>query len=149
MLPEEIEILGNFPTTLTTSLPLPGIFKKNRDEWKFAGNLQVASHNFPDCDPSSIWPLLIDGLIEYKRILRAALHLEAGPISLEADCTKFQPFLGWRPASTTHYNKIITGANFPICKGPRAKKPSRFNKFSNREERMKSRWTIRAVQIST
>ena len=28
MLPEEIEILGNFPTTLTTSLPLPGILKK-------------------------------------------------------------------------------------------------------------------------
>jgi hypothetical protein len=26
MLPEEIEILGNFPTTLTTSLPLPGRF---------------------------------------------------------------------------------------------------------------------------
>jgi hypothetical protein len=33
---------------------------------------------------------------------------------------KFQPFLGWRPASTTHYNKIIMGANFPICKGLRA-----------------------------
>jgi len=32
MLPEEIKILGNFPTTLTTALPLPGIFKKNRDE---------------------------------------------------------------------------------------------------------------------
>jgi hypothetical protein len=27
-------------------------------------------------------------------ILRAALHLEAGPISLEADCMKFQPFFG-------------------------------------------------------
>jgi hypothetical protein len=36
--------------------------------------------------------------------LRAALHLEAGPIPLEADCMKFQLFLGWRPASTTHYN---------------------------------------------
>jgi hypothetical protein len=32
MPPEEIEILGNFPTTLTTSLSLPGIFKKKRDE---------------------------------------------------------------------------------------------------------------------
>jgi hypothetical protein len=63
-------------------------------------------------------------------LLRAALHLEARPISLEADCTKFQPYLGWRSASTTHYNKIRTGVNFPICKGPRAKKPSRFNKFS-------------------
>jgi hypothetical protein len=29
-------------------------------------------------------------------ILRAGLHLEAGPIPLEADCMKFQPFLGWR-----------------------------------------------------
>jgi hypothetical protein len=27
------------------------------------------------------------------------LHLEAGPIPLEADCMKFQPFLGWRLAS--------------------------------------------------
>jgi hypothetical protein len=26
--------------------------------------------------------------------LRAALHLEAGPIPLEADCMKFQPFFG-------------------------------------------------------
>lgn len=29
--------------------------------------------------------------------LRAALHLEA-------DCMNLQPFLGWRTASTTHYN---------------------------------------------
>jgi hypothetical protein len=55
-------------------------------------------------------------------ILRAALHLEAGPIPLEVDCMKFQPFLGWRLVSTTHYNKIITGANISICKGLRAKK---------------------------
>ena len=39
---------------------------------------------------------------------RAALHLET--------------LLGWRLASTTHYNKIITEANFPIWKGLRAKK---------------------------
>jgi hypothetical protein len=45
-------------------------------------------------------------------IIRAALHLEARPIPLEADCMKFQPFLGWRLASTRHYNKIITRANF-------------------------------------
>jgi hypothetical protein len=63
-------------------------------------------------------------------LIRAALHLEAGPIPLEADCMKFQPFLGWRPASTTHYGKIITGANFPICKGLRAKKLGRFNESS-------------------
>jgi hypothetical protein len=62
--------------------------------------------------------------------LRAALHLEAGPIPLEADCMKFQPFLGWRPASTTQYNKNIRGANFLTCKGLRAKKLGRFNKFS-------------------
>jgi hypothetical protein len=62
--------------------------------------------------------------------LKAALHLEAGPIPLEANCMKFQPFLGWRPASTTHYNRIITGANFPICKGLRAKELGRFNKSS-------------------
>jgi hypothetical protein len=60
--------------------------------------------------------------------LRAALHLEAaglqleaGPIALEVNCMKFQVLLGWRPASTTHYNKIITWANFPICKGLRKK----------------------------
>jgi hypothetical protein len=60
--------------------------------------------------------------------LRAALHLEARLIPLEVDCMKFQPLLGWRPASTTHYNKnIITWANFAICKGLRAKKPCQFN----------------------
>jgi len=47
--------------------------------------------------------------LECNSVVRAALHLEAGPIPIEADCMKFQPFLGWRPASTTHYNKIITG----------------------------------------
>jgi hypothetical protein len=62
--------------------------------------------------------------------VRAALHLEAGPIPLEADCMKFQPFLGWRRASTTHYNKIITWADFSICKGLRVKKLGRFNQFS-------------------
>ena len=62
--------------------------------------------------------------------LRAALHVEAGSISLEADCMKFKPLLGWRLASTTHYNKIIIGANFPICKGLRAKKLGRYNKHS-------------------
>ena len=61
------------------------------------------------------------------RVIRAALHLKAGPNPLEAEC----PFLGWRPASTTHYNnKIIPGANFPICKGLRVKKLGRFDKFS-------------------
>ena len=50
-----------------------------------------------------------------------------------------QDFFVLEPASTTHYNKITTGAKFPIRKGPRAKKPGRFNKSSNREERMKSR----------
>jgi hypothetical protein len=58
------------------------------------------------------------------------MHLEAGPIPLMADCIKFQPLLGWRPASTTHYNKIMTGANFLICEGLRVKKPGRFNKSS-------------------
>jgi hypothetical protein len=43
---------------------------------------------------------------------------------------KFQPFLGWRPASTIHYNRIIMGANFPICKGLRVKKLGRFKKSS-------------------
>jgi hypothetical protein len=66
----------------------------------------------------------------FSLTLRAVLHLEAGPNPLEADCMKFQPFLGWRPASTTHYNKIITGANFPICKGLRVKKLGRSNKSS-------------------
>jgi hypothetical protein len=62
--------------------------------------------------------------------LRADIHLEAEPISLEANCMQFQPFLGWRPASTTHYSKIIMGADFPICKGLEAKKLGRFNKSS-------------------
>jgi hypothetical protein len=62
--------------------------------------------------------------------LRAALHLEAGPIPLEADWMKFQPFLVWRQVSTTHYSKIIKGVNFLICKGIRAKKLRRFNKSS-------------------
>jgi hypothetical protein len=62
--------------------------------------------------------------------LRAALHLEAWPNPLEADCMKFQAFLVWRPAPTTHHNKIITGANFPICKGLRAKQLGRFSKSS-------------------
>jgi hypothetical protein len=60
--------------------------------------------------------------IDAVEYIRAALHLEAGQIPLEADCMKFQPFLGWRPASTTHYDKIITGANFSIRKGLGAKK---------------------------
>ena len=60
-------------------------------------------------------------------ILRIALHLEAGPNPLETDYMKFQPFLGWRPASTTHYNKIITRVDFLIYKGLRAKKLGRFN----------------------
>jgi hypothetical protein len=55
--------------------------------------------------------------------VRAALHLEARPNPLEANCMKNQP-------STTHYNKIITGPNFPICKGVRVKKLGRFNKSS-------------------
>ena len=38
--------------------------------------------------------------------LSASLHLEAGPIPLESDCMKFQPFLGGRPA------------DFPTCKRP-------------------------------
>ena len=63
----------------------------------------------------------------YVTLLRATLHLEAWPIPLQADCMKVQPFLGWRLASTTHYNKILTGVNFPVWKGLRAKKLGRFN----------------------
>ena len=62
-------------------------------------------------------------LAQIKRApLRVALHPKARPISLEADCMKFQPLLGWRPASTTHCNKITTEANFPYVKarGPRS-----------------------------
>ena len=59
---------------------------------------------------------------------RCTVHLEAGPIPLEVDCMKFQRFLGWRPASTTHFSKIITGVNFSICKGLRVNKLGRFNK---------------------
>jgi hypothetical protein len=65
-----------------------------------------------------------------KDQVRVALHLKAMPIPLEADCMKFQPFLGWRPASTTHYNKIITWADSPICKGLRANTLGRFNNSS-------------------
>jgi hypothetical protein len=68
--------------------------------------------------------------LQFPNILRVALHLEAMPNPLEANCMKFQPFLGWRPASTSHYNKIITWSNFPICKGLRAKKLGRYNKSS-------------------
>jgi hypothetical protein len=56
------------------------------------------------------WTFVVE---DTASLLRAALHLEPGPIPLEADCIKFQTLLGWRLASTTHYNKIITGANFP------------------------------------
>jgi hypothetical protein len=59
--------------------------------------------------------------------LRATLYLEVGAIPLEADCMKLQPLLGWRPASTTHYNQIKMGANFPIFKGLETKKLVRFN----------------------
>jgi hypothetical protein len=46
-------------------------------------------------------------LAQIKRApLRVALHPEVGPIPLEADCMKFQPLLGWRPASTTHYIRL-------------------------------------------
>jgi hypothetical protein len=31
---------------------------------------------------------------EGSRRIRAALHLEAGPIPLETDCMEFQPFVG-------------------------------------------------------
>jgi hypothetical protein len=49
------------------------------------------------------WPIVESSVgMVYIDYIRVALHLEAGPISLEADCTKFQPFLDWRPASTTH-----------------------------------------------
>jgi hypothetical protein len=65
-----------------------------------------------------------------KTALKATLHLEIRPFPLEADCTKFEHFLGWRLASTTHYNEIIMRANFAIRKGLRAKKPSRFNKYN-------------------
>jgi len=58
------------------------------------------------------------------------MHSKAMPIPLEVDCMKFQAFLGWRPASTTHYNKITTRATFFICKGHRAKKLGRFHKSS-------------------
>jgi hypothetical protein len=43
---------------------------------------------------------------------RFNLHLEAGLIPLEADCMKFQPLLGWRLASTTHYNYYGGGQIF-------------------------------------
>jgi hypothetical protein len=62
-----------------------------------------------------LWGVTSNGRI-LVMFLRAALHLEAGPIPLEANCMKFQPFLGWRPASTTHYNKIIKGPIFPYVK---------------------------------
>ena len=55
--------------------------------------------------------------------LGAALPVEAGPIPIEEDCMKFQPLLGWRPASTTYYNKIYNGGQFfPYVKalGPRS-----------------------------
>ena len=47
-------------------------------------------------------------------LLTVADFGELGPNFLEeaADCMKFQPFLGWRLASTTHYSKIITRAQF-------------------------------------
>ena len=60
--------------------------------------------------------------------LRVDLHLEAWPILLRVDCMKFQPFLGWRSVSTTHYKKPITWTNFLIWEGHRTKKPSIFNK---------------------
>jgi hypothetical protein len=41
-----------------------------------------------------------------------------------------KPFLGWRPSSITHYNKVIAGGNSFICKGLRVKKLGRFNKYS-------------------
>ena len=63
-------------------------------------------------------------------MLRAALHLVAGRIPLKADCMKFYPLLGWRSASTTHFNRIIAGVSFPICKGFRAKKLGQFDKSS-------------------
>ena len=101
----------------------------------------------------------LTGDFVFKKNIMAALHLEPGPILLEADCMKFQPFLGWRPASTIEElrspggagvnkvsvrktslaipptfnytkNKIIMGVNFFICKGVRVKKLGRFNKYS-------------------
>jgi hypothetical protein len=83
-----------------------------------------------DLGPCVNWPSSSYPTNGNASLLRAALHLEAGLNHLEADCMKFQPFLGWRSASTTHYNRIITGANFPICKGLRAKKLGQFNKSS-------------------
>ena len=79
-------------------------------------------------------PLSLTLLISYLNshplcCIGADLHLEVGPIPLEADCMKVPLLLGWRQASTTHYNKIITSATFPICV-LRAKKPCRFNKSS-------------------
>jgi hypothetical protein len=82
------------------------------------------------CSRSRSVPLCALILFSFFTHVRAALHLEAGPIPLEAVCMKFESFLGWRPVSTTHYNRIITGVNFPICKGLRAKKLGRFNKSS-------------------
>jgi hypothetical protein len=69
------------------------------------------------------WPSFTNGLgPKSKQALRGQAN------SLEADCMNFQPFLGWRPASTTQFNKIITGAKFSLCKGLRVKKLGRFNK---------------------
>jgi hypothetical protein len=77
-------------------------------------------------------PLLCTYVDPYKfsTVHPPSLHLETGPIPLEAKCIKFQPLLGRRPALTTHYNNIITRANFPICKGLRDKKPRQFKKSS-------------------
>jgi len=49
-------------------------------------------------------------------IFRAALHLEAGPIFLEANCTKFQHLLGQRPASSIQYKMMTMGAILPCIK---------------------------------
>jgi hypothetical protein len=43
---------------------------------------------------------------------RVALLLEAMPIPLEAHRMKFQPLLGSRPASTTHYLRLYRGLIF-------------------------------------
>jgi len=77
---------------------------------------------------------------ELKRLLsllimdfrtRVALHLEARPIPLEAHRMKFQPLLGSRPASTTHYLRLYRGLIFSFVKALiRAKKPCQFNKYS-------------------
>ena len=74
------------------------------------------------------WVSMHSVFVQIMFTIRADLHLEAGPSFLGANCLKFQPIFGLGPASSPHYNKIRTRADFPICNGFRAKKPGRSKK---------------------